>query len=560
MKKTDLGITAIVLLGFVLRLTGISFGLPHLYHADEPIVVNHALAYGAGDLNPHFFKIPPLVSYLLFLCYGVWFWVGRGIGIFKSVQDFELLFLRDPSFFYLLARFVLGVLPGTLAIGLLYRLIRRFFYENVALVTSFLFATAFLPVRDSHYIYLDVPLQCILIVAFYPILKIAEGNRESFRDHLWVGSLLGLATATKYNGVALVIPYLCASLVNGFRRETWKGWFFSACAAMLVYSLANPYTWLDFPTFWKEISQQAGAEGRPGLIHHLTYSLLGGVGPLALILAAAGWVKFFLFSDKKKWPFLFFVAVYYLLLSIKSQPYDRYVLPLVPFVLFLAADFLVWLNEKMSIQKNLLLWIAVFFVAAPSLAKSIFSDALFLQKDLRTEIKEWIEADLPAGSKLALDGTFFMPQLQFAPEQLKEKLALAKADPHFSHSKLKRLEFLLSDGRRTKKTYFLHFLSEGPNHNGFLFSEPRIPYEFRALKEKGMDYVLIARLAEKYQPSNFYEELQKEDRLVKRFTPYRDSKRQYPIDQQPLTGGPFLWSELISREHNGQPVEIYQLK
>src|SRR3989344_5891622 len=50
--------------GFKLRIWGLNFGLPYQFHQDEPIVVNHALAYGAGDLNPHFFIIPPLASYI----------------------------------------------------------------------------------------------------------------------------------------------------------------------------------------------------------------------------------------------------------------------------------------------------------------------------------------------------------------------------------------------------------------------------------------------------------------------------------------------------------------
>ena len=57
----------ILFLAFILRVWGIQFGLPDLYYADEPIVVNHALAYSSGDFNPHFFKIPPLMSYLLFV-------------------------------------------------------------------------------------------------------------------------------------------------------------------------------------------------------------------------------------------------------------------------------------------------------------------------------------------------------------------------------------------------------------------------------------------------------------------------------------------------------------
>ena len=78
----------ILLAGFLLRVWGIAFGLPFLYHADEPIIVNHALAFGAGDLNPHFFKIPPLVSYLLFACYGIYYLVGG----FHGITQFQNLF------------------------------------------------------------------------------------------------------------------------------------------------------------------------------------------------------------------------------------------------------------------------------------------------------------------------------------------------------------------------------------------------------------------------------------------------------------------------------------
>ena len=86
MKKENKLLVLILLLGFSLRFVASWFGLPHLYHADEPIVVNHALAYGAGDLNPHFFKIPPLVSYLLCGVYGIFYLLGHWAGKFSSPQ------------------------------------------------------------------------------------------------------------------------------------------------------------------------------------------------------------------------------------------------------------------------------------------------------------------------------------------------------------------------------------------------------------------------------------------------------------------------------------------
>ena len=105
-------IIIIIILGCILRIWGINFGLPLLFHQDEPIVVNHAVAYGSGDLNPHFFIIPPFCSYLLFISYGAYFLLGKIFGVFGGVNDFALKFFTDPSSFYLIARVILGFMPG----------------------------------------------------------------------------------------------------------------------------------------------------------------------------------------------------------------------------------------------------------------------------------------------------------------------------------------------------------------------------------------------------------------------------------------------------------------
>ncbi|MGB2880051.1 MAG: hypothetical protein WBD24_07700, partial [Candidatus Omnitrophota bacterium] len=86
LKKKNILILSILVMGAVLRIWGLSFGLPFQLHQDEPIVVNHALAYGAGDLNPHFFIIPPLCSYLLFFAYGLYFILGKIAGLFAGTE------------------------------------------------------------------------------------------------------------------------------------------------------------------------------------------------------------------------------------------------------------------------------------------------------------------------------------------------------------------------------------------------------------------------------------------------------------------------------------------
>ena len=329
----------------MLRLGGIQFGLPYLYHADEPIVVNHALAYGAGDLNPHFFKVPPLISYLLFLIYGLAYVVGRGAGFFKHVSDFENLFFRDPTFFYLTARIFFGAVLGTVSVYVLYRLIRRHFSEAHALVSAFFLAVAFLHVRDSHFIYADIPLVLVLIGAFFIFLALAEG-RPGWKVHLAAGALIGLATGIKYNGILVSIPYLAATLFGNERKKWLAHGMVAAGGAFFVYTLTNPFTWMDSAAFHKEISMQASASGKTGFLHHLIYSLNGGIGPRLLAAGLGGMAASLIQKEKKRRVIASFVIGYYLLLVFRSQPYDRYVLPLIPFILFFAADFLIRVSKS----------------------------------------------------------------------------------------------------------------------------------------------------------------------------------------------------------------------
>jgi len=259
--KNYLPFLGILALAFILRIWGVAFGLPHLYHADEPIVVNHALAYGTGDLNPHFFRIPPLVSYLLFFVYGLYFLAGKAFGLFGSLQDFEFLFYADPTSFYLIGRIVLGVILGTLTVGLFYRLIKKHFCRETALIGAFFLAVCFLHVRASHYIYADVPLLMVMLMAFCVFFQMLDqdatvptgglpaGRRglSLFKLHLLAGGVIGLAVATKYNGIALVIPYLYVSWVSSEKRKLPLLWLSSGLMALAVYALLNPYGFLDWP-------------------------------------------------------------------------------------------------------------------------------------------------------------------------------------------------------------------------------------------------------------------------------------------------------------------------
>lgn len=553
----------ILLLGLALRLWGISFGLPEVYHADEPIVVNHALAYGTGDFNPHFFKIPPLVSYLLFGIYGLYYLIARGAGGVSGIHDFQLLFLTDPGSFYLLARLLFGALAGTLTIFVFYKLISKEFSKDAGLLSAFFLAAAFLPVRDSHYIYVDIPLLLTLGVSFFPLFEILK--RGSWRAYLLFGILAGLSVATKYNGVLIFIPFGTAHLLRNtqqklslFKKEELLKVLAACFCSGAAYTLLNPYTWLDFKLFWQEISIQAQASQGVSPWHPLVYSLHGGMGAGLLGTGIGGLIGSVFERDRKKIMFSSFIVGYYLLLIFRSQPYDRYALPLIPFLVFFSGDFLIKISKQLRIPKRGVAGIAL-LVAAPSLTKGVLSNQIFVEKDVRTVAREWVERAIPAGTRLALDIPFFMPRFKMTESQLEEKKKQLLKEGG-DGARLKRIELLLEEARQKKpdKRYELYFLKEEGSEDKFLLTAPSVPYRIEDLKKKDIRYVLVATIHEKQNP-DFYQALGEEGKLLQRWTPYRDPSRKFSMDRQPLTGGPFLWSELIARKRNGEIIELYEL-
>jgi len=568
----------ILLLAFVIRYLGVSFGLPHLYHADEPIVVNHALAYGTGDLNPHFFNIPPLVSYLLFVFYGIYYLAGHLIGWFPNTRDFEILFYFDPTSFYLIARVIFGTMLGTLSVFLLHRLARRLGNERMALLAAVFLAVNFLHARDSHYVYADIPLLTVLLTGMSVILRLPEAQNltdKSFSPlgfrikntvlwHTLAGAMIGLAAAVKYNGLFLLIPYvwICIRILPA--GQWLRGWFIAAFAAIATFILLNPFSILDLAFFLEELHEQSAAnQGGLSLLHHFRYSLTGAFTSIALALATAGTIRGLFSKDTRKQAVSVFICGYYAVLYRWGQPYDRYVLPLIPFLCLMLADLIEAFRGFLTPGANKeakfrggkgwggrVLFVGLILACvAPPLAKIIRWDWLISRPDTRTLAMEWIEANIPAGSKIAIDREFHTPRLRFSRDQLLEKLKKASGPQN------RRIRAYLDDP--VLPAYELHFTADNLFAARFLFAEPAILRDPGALKEAGIRYVVTTPAGR--APDPFMKTLEEEGHLLASFSPFSDGSGDSVYDDWILTGGPFLWRDIFARKRNGYPILIYNL-
>ncbi|MBI4432094.1 MAG: glycosyltransferase family 39 protein [Candidatus Omnitrophica bacterium] len=532
MKGKAIGL---VFLGaLAIRCIGIDFGLPHLFHQDEPIIVNHALAFASGNLNPHFFKIPPLLSYLLAGVYGI-LYLAAALIYRWSVQDFAILFFKDPTVFYLAGRLIFGALAGAASVIILYRLARKLWDEKTAVAAAFFMALAYMPVRDSHYLYADIPMILAMLVTFDLLAEYQKSGKVFYWNMAAVAA--GIAVALKYIAAPVALPFLF------FRKRLLS----AAVLTGVTYATLNPFSFLDFPFFISEIRQQAVSESAMPFFHHLRYSLGGGVGWPLLAVGVAGLVTFWIKFPEKRW-LTAFPFVYYVMIALFSQHYERYAMPIIPFLCLGAA----WMVSRVRGP----FWLAVVLaISLPSLVKDVQLSRLLPVSDTRVLVNEWIQKEVPAGASIVVDHPFFSPPLVQVPEEILKKSGKINAEDPHGQLKAKKIQWML-EAQKDKKTHRIFYLNaEGLEETPFLLWPPLIGADVNEFREKNVAYFVRYRYPG--ETEIFDRQLKPSMRLLKVFSPYKDSRKIMTEDRWAHVALPFDAGELFSRNRPGPYLELY---
>ena len=103
-------ILAAMAVALVLRLFGLSWGLPEIYEEATPLRMAWEM-WGWGrspypDFHPPTFHYPSLTFYVHMVAQGLAYLADRVSGLAHSANDFRLLFLADPTSVYLVGRWV----------------------------------------------------------------------------------------------------------------------------------------------------------------------------------------------------------------------------------------------------------------------------------------------------------------------------------------------------------------------------------------------------------------------------------------------------------------------
>lgn len=563
-------LAGILLVGLVLRLIGIDFGLPAIYNGDEVAIMSRALGFAKGDLNPHNFLYPTFFFYVLFGWIGGYFAAGYALGLIPSVQAFQSQFFVDPTGVYLAGR-SLSVACGLVTIGLVSRLASTCSTRAGGLAAALFLAVSPFAVRDAHYVKHDVPATLAVVCACLLLVRafnLGTAHPRRRRALVLAGLACGAAFSTHYYTVFLALPLLVVTLadVRNWRRSA-ADLAVAGGAAAAAFFLLSPYLLPELRTALADVSanraiviDRAGEGGRGLLTGIRTYGAMlwrDAIGWPVVVLATLGVFLGMRTSARRTLLLLSFPAAFFLFVA-NTVPATRYLNPVLPFVAVFAGIGVAAL-ANVAVKRGRWLVTAVCLASAAPGAWLSLSDGLFFrQTDTRTLALRDIESRLPPGASVALQPNS-VPLLQ-SRESLVEALRANLGDERRASTKF---ALRLNLDPYPSPAYRTILIGDGgldADKIYVTYGELGRAAGLARLRQLGVTYVVLTRYNNPHPDTvPFLQALAAEARLVAAFSPFRAGVDAGTV----ATTQPFLHNSAARTarvlERPGPRLELWQV-
>jgi hypothetical protein len=536
--------------GLALRSIGLSYGLPDVHNPDEIAIMNRALAFATGDLNPDNFVYPTFYFYALFVWEGLFFVVGWLAGVFSSAAEFERSFFVDPSLHFLAGR-ALSVACGVATIAAVYRFGAILHGPATGLVAAAFLAAAPIAVRDAHYVKHDVPVTLLIVLAHVAIARLVVDAAYRMRRRSWIvaGALAGLGMSTHYYAVFVLVPLALAAFVNAMEPRVFRPAVhrlaMALLAAVVVFFAASPFILLEPATVWRdvvanrEIVMDRAVEGAglfqslPRYLRLLATDALGlPVFVAALIgiaLALVEWRRALMLVAFPL-PFLLFIA--------NTVPATRYLNPVLPFLAVAAAVAVVTVTgvqtaatrgpDPSSRQRATARAIGAaarparvivpILLATPAIVASVNAGRFFQQADTRTLGRQFIEQHVPDGASILVQ-PYSVP-LRQSRAGLVEALTLHLGSESRASTKFQRQ---LALAPYPSPAYRTIFLGDGGMDKDKIYVPTAWmsrPAPLASLRALAVEYVVLKRYNADSSLDPLIAALNREGRRLALFAPY----------------------------------------
>jgi len=327
-NPTNILFLIVVLIGLVLRVFGLNWGMPLLLHADEPVIAEQAsYLITKNTKEPTYFGHPNHVSiYLSKFAYKT-FYFSKYLG-----KDFKKTFEENRFEFYYLSRLIVAVL-GTGCIVLAF-LIGNCFGSLAGLAAAVMFAIFPLFVTHSHYATSDIPLVFFTLIVLFGCLKFFKTSKKIFLFLAVVG--LALSVSEKYPGIInglMIFLVIIKKYFSDIKKLLLviRNLFITFLLSMLTVA---PYLIIRFDKVIKSFINEARTE-------HLGIKVLGFWGNLkyyldiyfdntGVIMAIYFMIGLIFLVKNKKYEYLLLGigAIYWVMLSKIPLHWERWGLPM----------------------------------------------------------------------------------------------------------------------------------------------------------------------------------------------------------------------------------------
>jgi 4-amino-4-deoxy-L-arabinose transferase-like glycosyltransferase len=242
--KPDKVLLLAFIIGFIFCLYGITWTEGH----PDDMAFRPLFLPGKSPFNPGWFHKPPFHTYFNYFLSTL---PIETIGKLFNVSSVKVEFAK-----VIWSRVLTSVL-FLLSISLVFQVILKSFGIFSARIVALVFATSAGFIAYSHFLTSDIPVMFWMLLAFYFSFNIL--SRTKLSDYLLAGFFTGIATATKYNGLAIGISIAVAHLLScssgSWETINWKQLFLSKkiylglSMVIVGFVAGNPFCLLDYQTF-----------------------------------------------------------------------------------------------------------------------------------------------------------------------------------------------------------------------------------------------------------------------------------------------------------------------
>lgn len=389
---------AILFLGFVIRMSGISYGLPlWLVDDEQPFILAALKMLQLQTMLPglhaaEFEKIlyyPPYLAYL----YLIPFSILLGLQYFLNFDLRELLIpfiTSDLSQFFLGARFIM-ILASLASIFLIYKIGKNIFSNyRIGLLSAFLLSTSLL------HILLSITSRHWLVVSFFGLLIlyiITNPEYESNKKYLYAS----IATGIGFGFSTIIIAYLALIVLWYILQENNRISKKRMASYIIVFGVLAAIPIIIYPQslgFSGDVTTEA-VKTIPGIVTSpiLFLKPIALSEPILAFFSIIGLISLFLSSKKMFAVFFGLIYSYSTLFYLAFRFEHRFTAGLLPFITILAAYGIYKTAE--SIKKD---WIYAILIAPLIFSSQL--GVLLYKNDSRIIAREWIEKNIQPHEKI----------------------------------------------------------------------------------------------------------------------------------------------------------------